>query len=91
MEEQIEYIEDLEEYRKKNIIITPNTLFSQYLNILYPNLILREDTLSETTDLSNNSNLSSYKPIYNHLKNKPNPEKPERENYIKAYEELKKE
>ena len=67
MEEQIEYIEDLEEYRKKNIIITPNTLFSQYLNILYPNLILREDTLSETSDLSINSNLSSYKPIYNKI------------------------
>ena len=33
----------------------------------------------------------SYKPIYNHLKNNPNPEKPERKNYIKAYEELKKE
>ena len=65
MEEQIEYIEDLEEYRKKNIIITPNTLFNQYLNILYPNLILREDTLSETIDLSINSHLSSYKSIYN--------------------------
>ena len=33
----------------------------------------------------------SYKSIYNYLKNNPNPEKPERENYIKAYEELKKE
>jgi hypothetical protein len=65
MEEKIEYIEDLEEYRKKNIIITPNTLFNQYLNILYPNLILREDTLSETIDLSINSHLSSYKSIYN--------------------------
>ena len=38
-----------------------------------------------------NKSKKSYKPIYNHLKNKPNPEKPERENYIKAYEELKKE
>ncbi len=30
----------------------------------------------------------SYKSIYNYLKNNPNPEKPGRENYIKAYEEL---
>ncbi len=67
MEEKIDYIEDLEEYRKKNIIITPNTLFYQYLNILYPNLILREDNLSETTDLSINSDLSSYRSIYNKM------------------------
>ena len=38
-----------------------------------------------------NKSKKSYKPIYNHLKNNPNPEKPERKNYIKAYEELKKE
>lgn len=65
MEEKIEYIEDLEEYRKKNIIITPNTLFNQYLNMVYPNLILREDTLSENTDSSIHSDLSSYKSISN--------------------------
>ena len=33
----------------------------------------------------------SYKSIYEHIKNNPDPKKPERENYIKAYEELKKE
>ena len=33
----------------------------------------------------------SYKSIYEHIINNPNPEKPEREDYIKAYEELKKE
>jgi len=65
MEEQIDFFEDLEEYRKKNIIITPNTLFNQYLNILYPNLILREDELLETTNSNIKSNLSSFKPIYN--------------------------
>ncbi|MBQ9491921.1 MAG: hypothetical protein IJU86_04045 [Firmicutes bacterium] len=32
----------------------------------------------------------SYKSIYEHIKNNPDPEKPERENYIKAYEELNK-
>ena len=33
----------------------------------------------------------SYESIYEHIKNNPDPKKPERENYIKAYEELKKE
>ena len=33
----------------------------------------------------------SYKSIYDYLKNNPKPEKPERGDYIKAYEELKKE
>lgn len=34
---------------------------------------------------------TSYEPIYNHLKNNHDPKKPEMENYIKTYEELKKE
>ena len=67
----INYIEDFENFRRKNIFNIPNVLFVQYLNVLFPNLVLREDNLSETKDLNRKTDLSSFYPVNNkHLLDK---------------------
>ena len=64
---KITNIEEFEEYRRKNIIVNPHILFVQYLTVLFPNLVLRDDTLSE----SSNSNSSKYDiTSYNVINNK---------------------
>ena len=50
----INYIDDFEEFRKNNIFIINNILFIQYLNVLYPNLVLRENDLSDIIEQHNN-------------------------------------
>ena len=64
---KITNIEEFEEYRRKNIIVNPHILFVQYLTVLFPNLVLRDDTLSE----SSNNNSSKYDiTSYNVINNK---------------------
>ena len=64
---KITNIEEFEEYRRKNIIVNPHILFVQYLTVLFPNLVLRDDTLSESL----NSNSSKYDiTSYNVINNK---------------------
>ena len=65
----INYIDEFEEYRKNNIFIINNILFMQYLNILYPNLVLRENDLYDENEQNNiKSEKISYKNI---ISNKP--------------------
>ncbi len=51
---KITNIEEFEDYRKKYIVVNPHILFMQYLAVLFPNLILREESLAENIE----SNLS---------------------------------
>ncbi len=57
MEEKIKitYINEFEEYRKNNIFPINNILFLQYLNVLYANLVLRENDLYEDNEQNNNN------------------------------------
>ena len=56
---KIFYFEDLEEYRKNNIFNIPNILFIQYLNLIYPNLVLRESDFIEINESSLKSDILS--------------------------------
>ena len=69
---KITNIQELEEYRNKYIIVNPHTLFTQYLTVLYPNLILRNNGLSDKLEsISNKSDINSYNIINNrNLKDK---------------------
>ena len=63
---KITNIQEFEEYRKKYIIVNPHILFMQYLTALYPNLILREESLSELIESNSNKfDISSYNIINN--------------------------
>ena len=63
---KITNIQEFEEYRKKHIIVNPHILFVQYLTALYPNLIMREESLSELLDSNSNKfDISSYNIINN--------------------------
>ena len=59
------YFQRFEDYRKENIIVSPNSLFVKYLHVLYPNLVLREYFLSEENDIKAKLELPSYEPITN--------------------------
>jgi tRNA A-37 threonylcarbamoyl transferase component Bud32 len=69
---KITNIQEFEEYRNKYIIVNPHTLFTQYLTVLYPNLILRNNGLSDKLEsISNKSDINSYNIINNrNLKDK---------------------
>ena len=63
---KITNIPEFEEYRKKNIIVNPHILFMQYLSTLFPNLVLREESLSESSESNPNKfDISSYNTINN--------------------------
>ena len=63
---KITKFQEFEEYRKKHIIVNPHILFVQYLTALYPNLIMREESLSELLDSNSNKfDISSYNIINN--------------------------
>ena len=63
---KITNIQEFEDYRKKNVIVNPHILFMQYLTALYPNLILREDSLYESIESNSNKyDISSYNVINN--------------------------
>ena len=47
---KIIYFDDFEEYRKNNIFNISNILLIQYLNIIYPNLVLRENDFIEMNE-----------------------------------------
>ena len=62
---KITNIEEFEDYRKKNIFINQHILFIQYLNVLYPNLVLRENDLSEAIESNIKSDILSHNTINN--------------------------
>ena len=62
---EITYIEDFEEFRTNNIFSIPNILFIQYLNIIYPNLVLRENDTPEINDHHPKSDILAYNSINN--------------------------
>ena len=63
---KITNIQEFEEYRNKYIIVNPHILFTQYLTVLYPNLILRNYGLSDKLEsISNKSDINSYNIINN--------------------------
>ena len=47
---KIIYFDDFEEYRKNNIFNISNILLIQYLNLIYPNLVLRENDFIEMNE-----------------------------------------
>ena len=47
---KIIYFDDFEEYRKNNIFSISNILLIQYLNLIYPNLVLRENDFIEMNE-----------------------------------------
>ena len=63
---KITNIQEFEEYRNQYIIVNPHSLFTQYLTALYPNLVLRNDNLSDIKEnISYKSDISSYNIINN--------------------------
>ena len=63
---KITNIQEFEEYRNQYIIVNPHSLFTQYLTVLYPNLVLRNDNLSDIKEnISYKSDISSYNIINN--------------------------
>jgi len=63
---KITNIEEFEEYRKKYIVVNPHILFMQYLAVLFPNLVLREESLAENIESNSNKfDISSYSNINN--------------------------
>ena len=62
---EITYIEDFEKFRTNNIFSIPNILFIQYLNIIYPNLVLRENDTPEVNDHHPKSDILAYNSINN--------------------------
>ena len=63
---KITNIEEFEEYRKKYILVNPHILFMQYLAVLFPNLVLREESLAENTESNSNKfDITSYNNINN--------------------------
>ena len=63
---KITNIEEFEDYRKKYIVVNPHILFMQYLAVLFPNLILREESLAENIESNSNKfDVSSYNNINN--------------------------
>ena len=63
---KITNIQEFEEYRNQYIMVNPHSLFTQYLTALYPNLVLRNDNLSDIKEnISYKSDISSYNIINN--------------------------
>ena len=63
---KITNFDEFEEYRKRYIIVNPHILFTQYLTALFPNLVLREEAISEYMDSSSSKyDVTSYKIINN--------------------------
>ena len=65
MDEKIKnnYFDEFEEFRNNNIFKISNTLFVQYLNIIYPNL--RENDLSVINESNEKPSLASHNVITN--------------------------
>ena len=63
---KITNIQEFEDYRKKYIIVSPHTLFVQYLTALFPNIVYRDEALSNTVDkIQNKYDISTYNIINN--------------------------
>jgi tRNA A-37 threonylcarbamoyl transferase component Bud32 len=51
---KINNIQEFEEYRKKHVIINPHILFIQYLTFLFPNLVFRDISLTDSIEINSN-------------------------------------
>ena len=62
---KITYIDEFEEFRNNYIFKIPKILFIQYLNIIYPNLVLRENDLSGINESNKKSDILSLNNVIN--------------------------
>ena len=69
---KITNIEEFEDFRKKYIIVNPHILFVQYLTALFPNLVLRDDLITDFIEINSNKfDILSHNSINNkHLRDK---------------------
>ena len=63
---KITNIHEFEDYRRKYIIVSPHSLFVQYLTALFPNIVLRDEALSNIVEKNPNKfDISTYNIINN--------------------------